>query len=76
MVQLFLKKAAEKMEKQVSEKAPEMRRLLPGLSIKVEGLKGPVADGEFSKCREFGREIVIKLNQALGDENWTELKKP
>ncbi|MEM2488030.1 MAG: hypothetical protein QXR44_05505, partial [Thermoproteota archaeon] len=58
------KKAMGKMEKQISEKAPKMKRLLPGLSIKVHGMKGPVAEGELLKCREFGNEISVKLKSS------------
>lgn len=58
------KKAMGKMKKQISEKAPKMKRLLPGLSIKVHGMKGPVAEGELLKCREFGNEISVKLKSS------------
>lgn len=54
-------KAVRKMEKRIREKAPEMRQLVPGLSIKVQGMKGPVAEGELSKCHEFGKKVATHL---------------
>ena len=47
-------KAVRKMEKQISEKVPELKLAAPGLSIRVKGMKGPIDEGEFSKCKEFG----------------------
>ena len=52
-----LEKAARKMEKQMADKAPSLSLAAPGLSIRVEGMKGPIAEGELSRCQEFG--IVI-----------------
>jgi len=51
-------KAVKKMEKQLSEKATGIRLVAPGLSIRVGGMKGPVADGELPKCKEFGAKIA------------------
>jgi len=34
-------KAVKKMEKRIGEKAPGLRRIATGLSIKVQGVKGP-----------------------------------
>jgi hypothetical protein len=42
---------------------PNLIKVSPGLSIKVEGTgasKGPIGDGDLPKCKEFG----IKLIQA------------
>lgn len=38
------------MEKKIAKKAP-------GLSIGVEGMKGPIAEDELSKCGDFGSNI-------------------
>jgi hypothetical protein len=38
-----------------------MKMAAPGLSIKVEGMKGPIAEGELSKCEEFGAKIASQL---------------
>ncbi|MEM3090535.1 MAG: flavodoxin domain-containing protein [Candidatus Bathyarchaeia archaeon] len=54
-------KAVKKMEKQISEKAPGLRRIAAGLSIKVQGIKGPIVEGELPKCKEFGKNIAVQL---------------
>jgi flavorubredoxin len=54
-------KAVKKMEKRISEKAPGLKRIMAGLSIKVQGIKGPIVEGELPKCREFGRKIATQL---------------
>lgn len=51
----------KKMEKRMSEKAPGLKLVTSGLSIKVEGLRGPIAEGELSKCKEFGIKIANQL---------------
>jgi flavorubredoxin len=54
-------KAVKKMEKRISEKTPRLKLIVPSLSIKVGGMKGPIADGELPKCKEFGKKIADKL---------------
>ncbi|MBS7630695.1 flavodoxin family protein [Candidatus Bathyarchaeota archaeon] len=54
-------KAVKKMEKQIAEKVPKLKRVAQGLSIKVNGLRGPIADRELEKCREFGKNIAVEL---------------
>ena len=54
-------KATKKMEKQISEKASGLKLAAPGLSIRVEGIKGPIAEGELPKCKEFGTKIAIQI---------------
>jgi len=56
-------KAVKKMEKQIGEKAPGLKLAALGLSIQVEGLRGPIAEGELPKCREFGVKIATQLAQ-------------
>ena len=54
-------KAVKKMEEQVGELMPDLTRASPGLSIKVEGTgpsKGPIANEELPKCKEFGIKLV------------------
>ena len=56
-------KAVKAMEQQISEVMPDLPRVNPGLSIKVEGTgtsKGPIAEEDLPKCKEFG----IKIAQA------------
>ena len=54
-------KAVKKMEKRINEKIPGLKLLVPGLSIKVGDMKGPIVDGELPKCKEFGKKIAHKL---------------
>ncbi|MEM3153868.1 MAG: flavodoxin domain-containing protein, partial [Candidatus Bathyarchaeia archaeon] len=56
-------KAVKKMEKRLSEKAPGLGRITAGLSVKVQGVKGPTAEGELPKCKEFGRNVAIQLKK-------------
>ena len=49
------------MERQIAKKAPELEAVVPGLSVRVEGMKGPVTEGELPKSREFGIAIENKL---------------
>ncbi len=56
-------KAVKKMEKQLSEKAPGLKIASPGLSIRVEGVRGPLSEGGLPNCNEFG---VIIANQLKG----------
>ena len=54
-------KAVKKMEKQIEQKAPQLELLIPGLSIQVEGFKGPITADDLPKCKEFGVNIATKL---------------
>ena len=56
-------KAVRKMEQQISKKVPELQLITPGLSIRVDGTKGPISQGELPKCHKFGLEV---LHQATG----------
>ena len=56
-------KAAKKMEKQMSQKAPGLKLAPHVLSIKVEGMKGPITEGELPKCKEFGIEIANQISR-------------
>ena len=58
-------KAVKKMEKTIKEKIPSLKRISPGLSIRVRGIKGPIVDGELPRCREFGRQIADQLKDRL-----------
>jgi len=57
----FFEKAVEKMEKRIYEKVPGLKQIAPGLSIAVQGLKGPIVEGELPKCKEFGKKIGTQL---------------
>lgn len=54
-------KAMKKMEKRIREKVPELKLTIPGLSIRVGGMKGPIVDGELPKCKDFGRKMATQL---------------
>lgn len=56
-------KAVKKMEKQIAEKVPGLTLVAPGLSIRVDGMKGPIMDGELSKCKEFGAKIATQMKE-------------
>ena len=53
-------KAVKKMEKQISENLPNSTIALPGLSIKVGGMKGPIVEEDLSKCKEYGIKLAKK----------------
>ena len=59
----FFEKAVRKMEERLSEKAPEMKQMAPGLSVQVLGLKGPISEGKLPKCREFGNKIATQIRK-------------
>ena len=50
-------KAVRKMEAEISSRSPKARVLTPGLSLRVEGMKGSLAEGELEKAVEFGKSI-------------------
>ena len=54
-------KAVKKMEKQISEKVTQLKLAVPGLSIRVKGMKGPIDEGEIPKCKEFGVKIATLI---------------
>jgi flavorubredoxin len=54
-------KAVKKMERRISEKVPGLKMAAPGLSIRVEGMKGPISEGELPKCKEFGKKIAAQI---------------
>jgi len=54
-------KAVKKMEKRIGEKVPALKLITSGLSIKVDGMKGPIVDGELPKCKDFGKKIATQL---------------
>ncbi|MFB0560012.1 MAG: flavodoxin family protein [Candidatus Lokiarchaeia archaeon] len=54
-------KAVQKMEKQIREKIPGLKLVVPGLAAQVEGMKGPLVEGELRKAEEFGKGISTKI---------------
>lgn len=57
----YFEQVVKKMEKRISEKVPSLKLMAPGLSIKVTGMKGPIAEGELPKCVDFGKKIATQL---------------
>jgi hypothetical protein len=53
----------KKLEKHINQHLPNLTLITSGLSIKVNGVNGPVADGEFPKAKEFGKKIAILLKE-------------
>jgi flavorubredoxin len=53
--------ATKKMEKRIGEKVPGAKLVAPGLSIRVEGMRGPISEGELPKCKEFGNKIATQI---------------
>ncbi|MDD5311461.1 MAG: flavodoxin domain-containing protein [Dehalococcoidia bacterium] len=54
-------KAMRKMEQQLSRKVHGIILIAPGLSIRVDQTKGPVASGEHPKCEEFGVGFAVQM---------------
>lgn len=57
----FFEKAVKIMEKRINEKVPGLKRIAHGLSIAVQGSKGPIVEGELPKCKEFGNKIATQI---------------
>ena len=56
-------KAVGKLEKRMGEKAPGLKLLAPGLSVKVAGMKGPIPEEELAKCKDFADKIVKQIKK-------------
>lgn len=54
-------KAAKRIEQQIKQKAPGLK-MAGRLSIRVKGMKGPIAEGEIEKASEFGITIAASLS--------------
>lgn len=54
-------RAVKKMEGIVKEKLPNLKLVLSGLSVRVNGVRGPVIADELPKCVEFGAAIAAQL---------------
>ena len=55
-------RAVKKLESMVQARLPNLKLVLPGLSVRVNGMKGPVIDGELPRCVEFGSAIAAQLS--------------
>jgi menaquinone-dependent protoporphyrinogen IX oxidase len=54
-------RAVKKLEKMVEKKLPNLNLISPGLSIRVNGIPGPVVEGELPKCVDFGKRIATQI---------------
>jgi len=54
-------KAVKKMEKRMGEKVPSLKLITSGLSIRVGGMRGPVIEEEYPRCKDFGKKIANQL---------------
>ncbi len=54
-------RAVEKMEEQIKKNIPNMKMIMPGLKIRVNGIKGPITEGELPKCKEFGKLVATQI---------------
>jgi hypothetical protein len=54
-------KTVRKMEQRINEKAPGMKLIKSGLSIKLRGVKGPIMEGELVKAVNFATEISKQI---------------
>jgi len=61
-------RAVKKLEKMAEKKLPNLKLILPGLSVRVHGMPGPIVEGELPKCKDFGRNIANQLKQESYNE--------
>ncbi len=54
-------RAVKKLEQLMKKKLPNANMISPTLSIRVNGIPGPIVDGELPKCVDFGKKIAIQL---------------
>jgi hypothetical protein len=53
----------KKLEKMAEKKLPNLKLISSSLSIRVNGIPGPLVEGELPKCKDFGRRIANQLKQ-------------
>ena len=54
-------RAVKKLEKIVEKKLPYVNLISPSLSVRVNGVTGPIVEGELPKCVDFGKRIASQL---------------
>lgn len=54
-------RAVKKLEGIVQAKLPNLKLVLPGLSVRVNGVRGPVIEEELPRGVEFGKSIAAQL---------------
>jgi len=56
-------RAMKKLEKMVQTKLPNLNLISPSQSVRVNGVSGPLVEGELPKCVDFGRRIANIMKQ-------------
>jgi flavorubredoxin len=51
--------------KKLEKKLPNINLISPSLSVRVNGVTGPIVEGELPKCVDFGKRIASQL-QSIG----------
>jgi len=54
-------RAVKKLEQMVKKSLPNANMISPTLSIRVNGISGPIVEGELLRCVEFGKKIATQL---------------
>lgn len=54
-------RAVKKLEEITQTKLPNLKLVSPSLSVRVNGVRGPVMDDELSRCLEFGEVIAGQI---------------
>ncbi len=54
-------RAVKKLENMAQKKLPNLKLISPSLSVRVNGIPGPIVEGELPKCKDFGRTIANQL---------------
>ena len=54
-------RAVKKLEQMVKKKLPNLNLISPSLSVRVIGMKGPLAEGELLRCIDFGKRLADHL---------------
>ncbi|MGP8078465.1 MAG: flavodoxin family protein [Thermoplasmata archaeon] len=50
--------AVLRMKKALNREDPSLHIASPGISVFVDGVRGPIHEGEQSRCREFGARLA------------------
>ncbi len=58
-----LDRAVRKMERVVQEKLIGLTLVSPSLSVHVNGMSGPIMDGELPSCVAFGKNLAAQLQR-------------
>jgi len=56
-------RAVKKLELMMKKKLPNLNLVSSGLSIRVNGIPGPIVEGELPKCVDYGRKIAKAFAQ-------------